>query len=118
MTIFACHVSGSSDCVKLLIAMDACLEAYDIYYGTPLHVACSKEHTDCVKVLLNAGERQCKDGMGKLVLSVYIGWDLNGKVTAVLFWQNCVLMHGLLVNSSFLDIYIFFFLQKASVAKR
>lgn len=28
-----------------------------------------------------------------------------GKVTAVLFWQNCVLMHGLLVNSSFLDIY-------------
>lgn len=78
MTIFSCHVSGSSDCVKLLIAMDACLEAYDIYYGTPLHVACSKEHMDCVKVLLNAGERQCKDGMGKLVLSVYIGWDLNG----------------------------------------
>lgn len=51
--------------MKLLIAMDACLEAYDIYYGTPLHVACSKEHTDCVKVLLNAGECQCKVGMGK-----------------------------------------------------
>lgn len=38
--------------------MDACLEAYDLYYGTPLHVACANEHTSCVKVLLNAGECQ------------------------------------------------------------
>lgn len=44
--------------MKLLIAMNACLEAYDLYYGTPLHVACANEHTSCVKVLLNAGECQ------------------------------------------------------------
>lgn len=37
--------------------MGACLEAYDLYYGTPLHVACVNEHIDCVKVLLNAGEQ-------------------------------------------------------------
>lgn len=46
--------------MKLLISMDACLEAYDLYYGTPLHVACVNEHTDCVKVLLNAGEHHAK----------------------------------------------------------
>ncbi|XP_047431943.1 ankyrin repeat and SOCS box protein 13-like isoform X1 [Mugil cephalus] len=50
-------LSGNSDCVELLIAMGACLEAYDLYYGTPLHVACANEHTDCVKVLLNAGAK-------------------------------------------------------------
>ncbi len=42
--------------MKVLVATDAYLEAYDLYYGTPLHVACANEHTDCVKVLLNAGE--------------------------------------------------------------
>lgn len=63
-TIFSCHFSGNSDCVKLLVAMGACLEAYDLYYGTPLHVACANDHTDCVKVLLNAGERQRKAGWG------------------------------------------------------
>lgn len=49
-------ISGNSECVKLLISMGACLEAYDLYYGTPLHVACANEHTACVKELLNAGE--------------------------------------------------------------
>lgn len=44
--------------MKLLITMGACLESYDLYYGTPLHVACVNEHIDCVKVLLNAGEYQ------------------------------------------------------------
>lgn len=58
--MFSRHFSGNSDCVKLLITMGACLEAYDLYYGTPLHVACANKHTDCVKVLLNAGECQCK----------------------------------------------------------
>ncbi len=46
--------------------MGACLEAYDLYYGTPLHVACVNEHTDCVKVLLNAGERQRKADVAQL----------------------------------------------------
>lgn len=36
--------------------MDACLEAYNLYHGTPLHVACANDLPDCVKVLLNAGE--------------------------------------------------------------
>lgn len=54
-----CRFSGNADCVKVLVAMDACLEAYDLYYGTPLHVACANDYTECVKVLLNAGERQC-----------------------------------------------------------
>ncbi|XP_061618435.1 ankyrin repeat and SOCS box protein 13-like isoform X2 [Phyllopteryx taeniolatus] len=49
--------AGNSDCVKLLIAEGACLEAYDLYYGTPLHVACANQHTRCVKELLNAGAK-------------------------------------------------------------
>lgn len=50
--------AGNSACAKLLITVGAHLEAYDLYYGTPLHVACVNEHTDCVKVLLNAGGSQ------------------------------------------------------------
>lgn len=49
-------ISGNSDCVELLIAMGACLESYDLYYGTPLHVACLNKRMECAKVLLNAGE--------------------------------------------------------------
>uniref|UniRef100_A0A665W7E9 Ankyrin repeat and SOCS box containing 13a, tandem duplicate 2 n=1 Tax=Echeneis naucrates TaxID=173247 RepID=A0A665W7E9_ECHNA len=50
-------MGGNSDCVKLLIAVGACLETYDMYYGTPLLVACANEHIACVKVLLNAGAK-------------------------------------------------------------
>lgn len=32
------------------------MEAHDCHYGTPLHVACAREHLDCAKVLLSAGE--------------------------------------------------------------
>ena len=32
------------------------MEAHDCHYGTPLHVACAREHFDCAKVLLNAGK--------------------------------------------------------------
>lgn len=32
------------------------MEAHDCHYGTPLHVACAREHFDCAKVLLSAGE--------------------------------------------------------------
>ncbi|KAB1253831.1 Ankyrin repeat and SOCS box protein 13 [Camelus dromedarius] len=46
---------GSSECVRLLIDLGANLEAHDCHFGTPLHVACAREHLDCVKVLLNAG---------------------------------------------------------------
>lgn len=56
MTLFCHHCLGNADCVKLLVAVDAGLEAYDLYYGTPLHVACANDDINCVKVLLNAGE--------------------------------------------------------------
>lgn len=46
---------GSSECVRLLIDVGANLEAHDCHFGTPLHVACAREHLDCVKMLLNAG---------------------------------------------------------------
>ncbi|POI21792.1 hypothetical protein CIB84_014461, partial [Bambusicola thoracicus] len=45
----------SSDCVQLLIDVGANLEAHDCHFGTPLHVACAREHLDCVKLLLKAG---------------------------------------------------------------
>lgn len=51
-----CPIPGNVHCAELLIAVGACLEAYDLYYGTPLHMACVSERMDCVKVLLNAGE--------------------------------------------------------------
>lgn len=48
--------AGNPDCVKLMIAKGALLEAFDIYFGTPLHAACAKAHFDCALLLLNAGE--------------------------------------------------------------
>lgn len=39
-----------------MIAKGALLEAFDIYFGTPLHAACAKAHFDCALLLLNAGE--------------------------------------------------------------
>lgn len=46
---------GSSECVQLLIDVGANLEAHDCHFGTPLHVACAREHLDCAKLLLKAG---------------------------------------------------------------
>ncbi|XP_055367474.1 ankyrin repeat and SOCS box protein 13 isoform X1 [Betta splendens] len=57
LNIMFVFILGNSDCVKLLITMGASLESYDLYYGTPLHVACVNKHLDCVKVLLNAGAK-------------------------------------------------------------
>lgn len=48
--------AGNADCVRLVIAKGASLEAYDLYHGTPLHVACANRHLECVKMLLNAGK--------------------------------------------------------------
>lgn len=49
---------GNAECVKLVIAKGASLEAYDLYNGTPLHVACVNQHLECIKVLLNAGRNK------------------------------------------------------------
>uniref|UniRef100_A0A671NE96 Ankyrin repeat and SOCS box containing 13a, tandem duplicate 2 n=1 Tax=Sinocyclocheilus anshuiensis TaxID=1608454 RepID=A0A671NE96_9TELE len=51
----ACMAGVIAESVMLVIAKGASLEAYDLYYGTPLHVACASRHLECVKVLLNAG---------------------------------------------------------------
>ncbi len=47
---------GNSKCVQLMIDEGAFMEAHDCHFGTPLHVACARQHLDCVKVLLNAGQ--------------------------------------------------------------
>lgn len=39
-----------------MIDQGAQMEAHDCHYGTPLHVACAREHFECAKVLLSAGE--------------------------------------------------------------
>ncbi|KAK1789983.1 hypothetical protein P4O66_002300 [Electrophorus voltai] len=48
---------GNAECVKLVLAKGASLEAYDLYNGTPLHVACANQQLECVRVLLNAGAK-------------------------------------------------------------
>ncbi|NXH41440.1 ASB13 protein, partial [Dicaeum eximium] len=50
-----CSRAGSPECVQLLIDVGANLEAHDCHFGTPLHVACAREHLDCAKLLLQAG---------------------------------------------------------------
>nr|XP_023686925.1 ankyrin repeat and SOCS box protein 13-like isoform X1 [Paramormyrops kingsleyae] len=49
--------SGNPDCVQLLITGGAHLEAYELYSGTPLHVACANEQVECAKALLKAGAK-------------------------------------------------------------
>lgn len=49
-------LQGNVDVVKLMIASGARLEAYDVHFGPPLHIACAKEHMDCVKEMLKAGQ--------------------------------------------------------------
>lgn len=39
-----------------MVDQGALMEAHDCHYGTPLHVACARQHYDCAKVLLNAGK--------------------------------------------------------------
>jgi len=59
--------------VQLLIDVGANLEAHDCHFGTPLHVACAREHLDCVKLLLKAG--MAAVGFGS-------GWAGDGGVCA------------------------------------
>lgn len=41
-----------------MIDSGAQLEAFDVYFGPPLHIACAKAHVDCVKELLYAGQQE------------------------------------------------------------
>ncbi len=41
-----------------MIASGAQLEAFDVHFGPPLHIACAKGHVDCVKEMLNAGQQE------------------------------------------------------------
>lgn len=54
---------GNVEIVSLLISSGAQLEAFDVHFGPPLHIASAKGHTDCVRELLQAGEQ--KDGEKK-----------------------------------------------------
>lgn len=55
-TVLLCiGIQGNAECVRLMVAEGALMEAHDCHFGTPLHVACARQHLDCVKVLLNAG---------------------------------------------------------------
>ena len=49
-------LTGNADCVQLMIDEGALMEAHDCHFGTPLHVACARQHYDCAEVLLKAGE--------------------------------------------------------------
>jgi len=55
MSLFLSYLIGNADCVQLMIDEGALMEAHDCHFGTPLHVACARQHYDCAKVLLNAG---------------------------------------------------------------
>lgn len=109
-------ISGNADCVKLLINMGACLEAYDLYYGTPLLVACVNQHIDCVKVLLNAGE--CKARLATsywmalrcflaylfaVTLFISVGWEIHLSClqiqTGLRFWNEKNIKYKLLLES-------------------
>ncbi|XP_047431941.1 ankyrin repeat and SOCS box protein 13a.1 isoform X1 [Mugil cephalus] len=48
-------LAGNVDVVRLMIANGARLEAFDVHFGPPLHIACAKGRIDCVKELLCAG---------------------------------------------------------------
>uniref|UniRef100_A0A8C1BT98 Uncharacterized protein n=2 Tax=Cyprinus carpio TaxID=7962 RepID=A0A8C1BT98_CYPCA len=71
--------AGSLECVKLLLdhgAMvnpplftfsplhEACMggnsKSHDFHFGTPLHVACARQHLHCIKVLLSANLNAAK----------------------------------------------------------
>lgn len=59
-----------------MIDQGALMEAHDCHYGTPLHVACARQHYDCAKVLLNAGE--CMFSLCTYtVIQMYIGLRLG-----------------------------------------
>ena len=53
------------------------MEAHDCHYGTPLHVACARQHYDCAKVLLSAGESMfivCKPGIDQIEFNNMFGY--------------------------------------------
>lgn len=59
-------LSGNVEVVKLMISSGAQLEAFDVHFGPPLHIACAKGHVGCVKEMLKAGQKE--DCMSQSVL--------------------------------------------------
>lgn len=61
-----------------MINQGAFMEAHDCHYGTPLHVACARQHFDCAKVLLIAGEFvPCTPELGKIKFHSILGSELD-----------------------------------------
>ena len=56
LIIIVSCLTGNAECVQLMIDEGALMEAHDCHFGTPLHVACARQHYDCAEVLLKAGE--------------------------------------------------------------
>uniref|UniRef100_A0A3Q2CAZ7 Ankyrin repeat and SOCS box containing 13a, tandem duplicate 1 n=1 Tax=Cyprinodon variegatus TaxID=28743 RepID=A0A3Q2CAZ7_CYPVA len=54
-SVMIVFLPGNADVVRLMITNGAKLEAFDIHFGPPLHIACAKGRLDCVKELLKAG---------------------------------------------------------------
>lgn len=57
-TLLVCSSSGSVDVVRLMISSGARLEANDVHFGPPLHIAAAKGNVGCVKELLMAGQQR------------------------------------------------------------
>ncbi|XP_028254968.1 ankyrin repeat and SOCS box protein 13a.1 isoform X2 [Parambassis ranga] len=55
LTASPLHEACIQEIVRLMIASGAKLEAFDVHFGPPLHIACAKGNVDCVKELLSAG---------------------------------------------------------------
>lgn len=71
------------------------MEAHDCHYGTPLHVACARQHYDCAKVLLNAGE-----------FMVVVGYNIFGSkvdMDNLIFYFGCTFMYYLFQGSNNLE---------------
>lgn len=63
---------GNSACVQLMIDRGAFMEAHDCHYGTPLHVACARQHYECAKVLLIAGDSRLAFGYVALLKCAFV----------------------------------------------
>lgn len=63
-----------------MIDSGAQLEAYDVHFGPPLHIACAKGHINCVKELLNAGQQEDyrSEESVKSVVIFYISHNAGG----------------------------------------
>ncbi len=71
-------IADNLEVVGTLIKAGASLEASDLHFGTPLHVAAYKNHVEAARLLLQAGK-----GMSKLKKI------MNQMLTFILIINTC-----------------------------